>query len=188
MVTLENVKTILDKYLLTFPEEFSQFDILKKQITANEDIVSRKNFHGHVTASGLIISQKRRVLLIFHNKLQRYLQPGGHIESEDENLFDVAQREVEEETMLNNITIHEWCQKNEIPILVNTHNIPENKSKNEDTHYHHDFMFVFYTKEEDVLLDYNEVSDFKWIKIEEAMKDNSNVSQALRKLEKIGIV
>ncbi len=188
MITLEHIQLTLEKYLAFFPEENSRFDILKKQIKFGEDIISRKNFHGHVTASGLVISPNNNVLAIFHNKLQKYLQPGGHIESEDESLIDSAKREVAEETGLLEISVHPWCQGNLAPIFVDTHTIPENKNKNEDEHCHHDFMFVFYVKDENIFLDQNEVSNFAWGSVEAVMRESSNMAKALQKMEKLGIL
>ena len=188
MITIEYIQNVLEKYLVHFPEESQQFDILKKQILSNEDIVSRKNFNGHVTASGLVISHNKKVLAIFHNKLQKFLQPGGHIEKEDEYLIDSAKREIMEETNLQDATVHPWCWEKGIPILIDTHVIPENKNKGEDAHFHHDCMFVFYVQDEYVLLDQNEVSDFKWVDVETVMKDDSMMAKALRKMKKLEIL
>jgi len=188
MITIEHIKSALKNYLSHFPEEKQRFDILEKQLLSNEDIISRKNFNGHVTASGLVISQNKKVLAIFHNKLQKYLQPGGHIEEMDENLIDSARREVVEETGLQDVVTHPWCRENLVPIFIDTHAIPENKNKEEDAHFHHDCMFVFSVQNENVLLDQSEVSDFKWVAIETVMKDDSNIAKALRKMKKLEIL
>jgi 8-oxo-dGTP pyrophosphatase MutT (NUDIX family) len=52
----------------------------------------------HVTASAIVLGPEG-VLLHFHKKLHLWLQPGGHIE-ENEEPWDAAQREVLEETGL----------------------------------------------------------------------------------------
>src|SRR5215510_6536228 len=53
---------------------------------------------GHITSSALVLSADgRSVLLIWHGKLQRWLQPGGHVES-DPDPFQAALRETVEET------------------------------------------------------------------------------------------
>lgn len=188
MITPEHIRLTLEKYLGFFPEEKDRFDVLAEQIELGEDITSRKNFHGHVTASGLVISSNNNVLAIFHNKLQKYLQPGGHLEREDESLIDSAKREVAEETGLREVATHPWCQENLVPIFIDTHVIPENKNKSENEHYHHDFMFVFCVKGENILLDRNEVSDFKWVSVEAVMKEDSNIAKALRKMKEMNIL
>lgn len=56
----------------------------------------------HVTASAIVARPSGdAVLLVFHRKLSRWLQPGGHVEPEDVSLFAAAQREVREETGLD---------------------------------------------------------------------------------------
>ncbi len=53
---------------------------------------------GHFTASAFVLSpDDRSVLLVFHGKLHRWLQPGGHLEPHDLDLLAAARREVEEE-------------------------------------------------------------------------------------------
>lgn len=188
MITPEHIRLTLKKYLEFFPEEEDRFHIITKQIKLGEDIVSRKNFHGHVTASGLVISSNNNVLAIFHNKLQKYLQPGGHLEGRDESLIDSAKREVAEETGLREVATHPWCQENLVPIFIDTHAIPENKNKSEDEHYHHDLMFVFYVKDENIFLDQDEVSDFTWVSVKAVIKEDSNMAKALRKMKKLEIL
>lgn len=54
---------------------------------------------GHFTASAFVLCpERRRVLLVHHQKLGRWLQPGGHVEPSDVTLADAARREVAEET------------------------------------------------------------------------------------------
>ena len=188
MISKEAVKISFENYLAIFPEEESFFSLLIEQIQLNEDTFSRKNFRGHITASGLVISSNKKVLAIFHNKLQKYLQPGGHIENTDESLEDSAQREVFEEAGLNAIKLHPWHSKTRSPILIDTHPIPENMNKQEDAHYHHDFMFIFSTENIDISLDQNEVSDFKWTDIDLVIQDESNMARAIRKMKEFAIL
>ncbi|MEJ7606508.1 MAG: NUDIX domain-containing protein [Bryobacteraceae bacterium] len=54
---------------------------------------------GHITATGVVLSPKRRrVLLVHHGRLDRWLLPGGHVEAQDSIISDTASREVLEET------------------------------------------------------------------------------------------
>jgi ADP-ribose pyrophosphatase YjhB (NUDIX family) len=62
------------------------------------DLASRKEFDdGHVTCGAVMIDNTRRLLLIQHKALGRWL-PGGHLEPEDNSLNLAALRELEEET------------------------------------------------------------------------------------------
>ena len=64
----------------------------------------RANPVGHVTASAIIAgSDAAAVLLVSHAKLGGWLQPGGHIEPEDDSTFAAAVREVLEETGLDRL-------------------------------------------------------------------------------------
>ena len=188
MISKETAKNLFEKYVSLFPEEKENFSVLLEQMQSEENIFSRKNFRGHITASGLVVSSDGKVLAIFHNKLQKYLQPGGHIESDDKSLEYAAQREVIEEAGLQNIILHSWHKEFGSPILIDTHPIPENTGKQEDAHHHHDFMFIFSTENTNVSLDQDEVSHFTWTDIDTVLKGDSNMAKALKKMQKLGIV
>jgi 8-oxo-dGTP pyrophosphatase MutT (NUDIX family) len=54
---------------------------------------------GHVTCTGVVLSPRRkRVLLVHHRRLDRWLLPAGHVESADGTAAYTAAREVLEET------------------------------------------------------------------------------------------
>jgi 8-oxo-dGTP pyrophosphatase MutT (NUDIX family) len=91
---------------------------------------------GHVTASGLVLADDgAAVLLVFHARLRRWLQPGGHVEARDATLVDTARREVREETGI--------AVETAAPVLVgvDVHDIPA--ARGEPGHRHHDLMFRF---------------------------------------------
>jgi 8-oxo-dGTP pyrophosphatase MutT (NUDIX family) len=67
-------------------------------IDAHPDALLRTCTEGHLTGSALVVDPaSRQVLLLFHSKVQRWLQPGGHADG-DAELAHVALREAEEET------------------------------------------------------------------------------------------
>src|SRR5437016_5383970 len=61
--------------------------------------LSRKQYApGHITVSAVVFNpDASSVLIIWHHRLQRWLQPGGHVE-DNEDPFGAAVRETEEET------------------------------------------------------------------------------------------
>src|SRR4051812_38099205 len=95
-----DVLTLLDSYQPVEETERVFHDRMLKLARADGDPFSRHHFQpGHFTASGFILSPDgHSVLLIHHTKLDRWLQPGGHVESVDVSLSASAAREVLEET------------------------------------------------------------------------------------------
>jgi 8-oxo-dGTP pyrophosphatase MutT (NUDIX family) len=66
-------------------------------IDAHPDALHRSCTEGHLTGSALVVDPTtRHLLLLFHTKVQRWLQPGGHADG-DADLAHVARREAEEE-------------------------------------------------------------------------------------------
>ena len=69
------------------------------------DALHRSCLEGHLTGSAAVIDPTTdRVLLLFHAKVQRWLQPGGHADG-DANLAGVARREAEEETGIVGLSV-----------------------------------------------------------------------------------
>ncbi len=179
-----SIKEQSNNYFKIFKEE--KFDLLNNQIDEDQDLITRKNFVGHVTASGFVICGNQ-VLFIFHNKFKRYMQPGGHLELVDSNVIEAAKREVEEETGLKDIILHDWCIDNDCPIIIDSHIIPENKEKGEDKHHHHDFLYIFKTKNKDIILQEEEVSNFNWKDIDKIDENNPTMLKAVKKIKALNI-
>jgi 8-oxo-dGTP pyrophosphatase MutT (NUDIX family) len=101
------------------------------------DPFSRRNVEpGHFTASAFVLSpDRRRVLLVHHGKLGRWLQPGGHVEATDADLVAAARREVLEETGIGALA----------PLGaifdVDIHVIPANPK--DGAHLHFDVRYAF---------------------------------------------
>ena len=60
-----------------------------------------------------------------------------------------------------------------MPFDIDSHLIPENPKKVEDSHYHHDIRFLFqYTGENDVIINIEESEDYKWIPLTDLESDS----------------
>ncbi len=179
------INKVFNSYVIFFKEEEGNFDLLAEQLKESTSIAVRSNMEGHVTASGLVL-HGNNVLLIFHNKLQKYLQPGGHLET-DPTLWQSAQREVIEETGLKNVELHPWHAQNQfIPLNIDTHAIPANEKKQEGGHYHHDFMYVFTVNDTAITLQEEEVAGFKWVPLPHDFTERT-LKNALVKVYNLGI-
>lgn len=116
----------------------------------------RTHLPGHITGSAWITTPQRDyVLLVHHAKLNRWLQPGGHADG-DENVLRVALREAEEETGLKNFKL-----VNEFPFDVDIHLIPERKDF--PAHFHYDIRFLMEASRDEKVIVNEESHDVKWI-------------------------
>jgi 8-oxo-dGTP pyrophosphatase MutT (NUDIX family) len=75
-------------------------------LAQHPDAMTRSNRSGHLTGSALIVDTSREaVLLTLHPLVGRWLQLGGHVESDDASLVDAARREAVEEGGIAGIRI-----------------------------------------------------------------------------------
>lgn len=156
------------RYIDVYPSDIEDLKLLAEQLTQpDQDITSRKNFVGHVTASAFVVNrQKKQVLLLEHKALGKLLQPGGHVEPDDSSLLDATMREIEEETGLQpkDLTLHPVIlDLPNVPFDIDTHFIPENSRKGEPGHYHHDFRYLYTTDTSEISIDTDESNGFGWI-------------------------
>lgn len=146
------MKTVLARYLEVFPGEKERLRLLHDFLRETSDprqVFHRKNFAGHITASGFVLSPDgKKLALVRHKILGRYLQPGGHVEETDQNVLAAALREVLEETDIQSCRHLPFHSDPLVPIDIDTHEIPANPKRNEPPHLHHDFRFLFRSESE----------------------------------------
>jgi 8-oxo-dGTP pyrophosphatase MutT (NUDIX family) len=99
--------------------------------------LSRTQPRAHFTASALVVDETcARTCLVAHAKLGRLLQPGGHLEEDDESFEAAALREAREETALD-LDFHPEAPR---PFDLDIHRIPERPD--EPGHLHLDVRFL----------------------------------------------
>ncbi len=111
---------------------------------------------GHFTASAFVIHPDGdRVLLIHHGKIGIWVQPGGHVDPEDEGLLAAASREVTEETGVTDLSpIGDGL------VDVDIHVFPEGSGQ--PRHLHFDLRFGFVAGSGDLAAT-AEVRDCRWV-------------------------
>ena len=130
METSENIKSYYQDYISIYKDETVRLKQFKTFIdkTESDQLFDRKNFVGHITGSAIIFDYKNsKVLLIKHIILQRWLQPGGHIEKTDASILDGVYREIFEETNIakDDLMLISPIFGKKFPIDIDSHPIPE---------------------------------------------------------------
>jgi 8-oxo-dGTP pyrophosphatase MutT (NUDIX family) len=145
---------------------------------------SRKQWPAHFTGSAVVVSPDgARVCMVLHGKLNRWLQPGGHVEPGDGGeLSATALREAGEETGLE-VALHPKAPR---PLDVDAHLIPARGD--EPQHTHLDVRYAVVAKNPDALAhDPNESSGAKWLTWDEALAlaDDPSLKRLLRKAQEL---
>lgn len=143
------------------------------------DVSSREHYEpGHLTASAFVVSpDDAALLLIHHAKLERWLQPGGHVEPGDSSLLHAARREVLEETGVSELRLLQG------PFDVDVHEIPARGRA--PAHRHFDVRYAFRASSWSVrgASDALEARWFPWEALDGARSDES-VLRGARKLRR----
>ena len=145
----------LKKYNTAFAEE-NLFVPQFLELLNHADAFQRHHLPGHITGSSWILDQSRQfVLLVHHGTLNRWLQPGGHADGE-ENVLNVALREAQEETGLK----HFKLLQEEI-FDLDIHPIPARG--NFPDHLHYDVRFLFEADKNEQIVVSDESHDVAWL-------------------------
>lgn len=176
---LKDLEQILGSYEVNFPEEKEKINrYFELMDSSREGVLSRKNSPGHITTSAFVLGADGRMALIYHNFLQKYLQPGGHVES-DVSLLESAKREVKEEIGFADLEV----MLGGVPIDLDIHDIPANDTKSEPAHQHYDVLFLFKTNQIEPSLQLEEVSEMRWIEQDEVAKLSERFQRIVEKIE-----
>ena len=140
------------------------------------DPLSRHQFlPGHLTCTGIVLHPDREsFLLIHHQRLDRWLAPGGHVEADDDSPRAAAAREVREETSV-------IAQPGEMFLAgIDVHGIPPKGT--EPYHLHHDLKFGLLASGVDLQLS-SETKGVLWCHFDQAKKYGvpDSISRAARR-------
>ena len=180
--------SIINEYLLLFPDEKQRQQRLIEFLSnhTTKDFTDWNNFDGHIVASGFVYSlEDEKFLVLYHNDLKMYLYPGGHVDDNDNSILSAAEREVKEETGLVDFKLLELTKNKMVPIDIDTHRIGYNERLNLPEHFHFDFRYLFaIDKISDIHIDTEEMSDYKWIDINE-LRNDLNYGKVAKKIERL---
>lgn len=166
----------LKNYRSSFDEEMKFRDKFL-ELLQHEDAFQRHHLPGHITGSAWIVDpSKQSVLLTQHAKLNKWLQPGGHADG-DEDIFNVALREAMEETGIKQFGI---LQPGIFDIDI--HTIPQRKEFPE--HLHYDVRFLFEADKDEKLLITEESQALAWISLSDVpalTQENASITRMVFK-------
>lgn len=129
---------------------------------------------GHFTASAFVLSPDgQHLALIFHPRLKRWLQPGGHLEPGDASPLAACLREIAEET-----GIHAPRPLADGLFDIDLHTIPANPR--EPAHQHLDLRFAFQSETETLQGEHAA----RWVPLRavHAVESDASVMRAVAKL------
>ena len=142
-------------------------------LTNFHNCYSRTLATGHITASAFITDSNRtHALFTLHRKLNRWLQPGGHADG-NENVIEVARKEAQEETGLKSLLL-----VSEDIFDIDIHEIPANRHN--PAHFHYDLRYLFTADPSERLIVSSESHKLAWIAITEVNRfatDNKSIQR-----------
>lgn len=185
-MTRYDLLQLLDRYLTRFPDEEATVERVRTLVEAHANCTHRSCRPGHITGSAWVVSgDRRRVALVHHRKLARWLQPGGHADG-DADIVGVAWREAVEETGLNRLQLL-WGGDQLVPLDIDVHEIParydEQGNLIEEAHEHHDIRFLFVAVDESPVVASHESHAAQWFDLAELaeMIEEESIRRMLHK-------
>lgn len=167
---------LISSYTSSFTEE-SEYKNRLLELLQESDCFLRSRLSGHITASCWITNLLgTKVLLMHHAKLDKWLQPGGHADG-DEDLIRVAKKELYEETGLLDFT---FANSNIFDLDIHTIPIKKDVPK----HFHFDVRFYFIANNPGEIQKNHESLDLKWIDLSQVQDVCNNEKSIMRMVEK----
>ena len=162
------LKEQIEKYIPYNEQEATDKELMLEYIDKFEDVLTRKNKMCHFTASNWIVNKDRtKVLMIYHNIYKSWAWTGGHADG-DSDLLQVAIKEAEEETGLNNLKLLSDGIYGLQILTVDSH---IKRERFVSSHLHLDCCFLLEANEKEKLrIKEDENSGVKWVEIDKVTK------------------
>jgi 8-oxo-dGTP pyrophosphatase MutT (NUDIX family) len=176
---LQTIHALLSTHTAADGSETRSLERIRQLIETADRPFARDHYvPGHLTASAIVVDAERQnTLLIFHQKLQLWLQPGGHFEPGENDPSVAAAREVLEETQ----TETQWPDGKPLLLDVDVHVIPARKT--EPQHEHFDLRMLLVATHDGARAG-DGVTQARWFGRDEwtAMNLDPGLQRALRKV------
>jgi 8-oxo-dGTP pyrophosphatase MutT (NUDIX family) len=179
------LQAALGAHVADDPSEADSLSQIRAFVHRHAQPFDRTIGEGHLTGSAVVIdASASRTLLVFHRKLGRWLQPGGHAEAGERDGAAVALREATEETGLTQLSLHPHAPQ---PLDVDVHLIPARRD--DPAHLHLDLRYLV-VAEAGAALDPAavEVADVRWVTWDalDTLALDPGLLRALRKARRYG--
>ncbi len=148
-------------------QEARDKEVLLGLLQGTEDIYTRENMTGHLTASAWVVNERRdKALMAYHNIYHSWSWLGGHADG-DRDLLSVALREVREESGVVHVRP---VSENIFSLEILTVDGHEKKGRYVPSHLHLNVTYLLEAGENDVLsMKEDENSGVAWFGLDEAV-------------------
>lgn len=163
-MSLDNLRKQIEEYVPGNEQEEQDKKVILSYFDNFDNILTRENDYGHLTASTWAVNPERtKVLMIYHNIYKSWTWTGGHADGEAD-LLKLAIRELQEETGVEHVkVVNDGIYSLEI-VCVNGH---VKRGKYVSSHVHLNLTYLLEVSEEEVLhMKEDENQGVKWIPIE----------------------
>ena len=159
--------SVLGAYVPTSDEERHDVERLRELVATSSDPWTRAS-PLHVTGSAVVVHPPTgRVLLRWHDRMQAWLQVGGHADPGEAEPYAVALREAHEETGLPDLVA--WPDVL-APRVVQVAVVPVPGGKGEPEHEHGDIRYVLATQRPESVVAESESAQLAWLDVEDAIQ------------------
>lgn len=169
------ILSLLDTLEIRGAHDRQAYDLATDFARTQIHILDRVNRQGHFTGSAFVVDPARsRFLLLWHRKLDKWVQPGGHADG-DADLLAVAQREVREETGLVTTPVSSAV------FDLDIHTIPA--SPKVPAHLHYDARFLLEADPaQDLEPNAEECREVAWMNLAEARRRGIEIEESVLRM------
>jgi 8-oxo-dGTP pyrophosphatase MutT (NUDIX family) len=170
MISAASLLEDLERFRPADSREVASLERIRALLSSAADPFSR-DFIDHITGSAVIARPEGDgFLLVFHRRLERWLQPGGHVEDRDASVFETARREAREETGVAALD----APLGPLVLDVDVHPIPPRADR--PAHVHFDLRYLLTTSQESFVAQAEEVRGVAWFTLAEAVAAGADAS------------